>query len=793
VSDITGPKVEVLVFKKPFLKAQTDGQMKALDQKGDALAKQESEIRKQLNAMPEGRIREKERVIAIKQEAVRDPSGFRPEHRGMFMNILRKEIDTLDLEIGELRQQQASGEPILEKQLQSLDKDIAEKERLIAIKKGGLADVRKISPSFQSTYVGILNREIKTLETEVTEAKEQKFEAIGSKLKGVLLNKQLDVVEAGKAEIDMYRQILSKRPFLALTQLDASTHNALIGADKLPEEQASALVGKTNTMVDGLPPQVQIWLYQTDPKSRAKDLIEPMLKARDIKLISLLIHNLCADPPQACRMGLNQLVSTRLKAPDLSSEISDRLGAIRKRAEALKTKLEEARKAAVAADVPKDWCKRLTGEYKEFLTSLYCDTASEVGLDHYTLLGVGSMARDEMLPYSDIDYQAILDRKIDLYVYHAMEKIKEVEDYCNAILDYINEPKLDEMERPETVAGFFPEALAEAHAKKKMDIIQDAIELASMSEIKLSRDTKRPTTPTPSPGIEDVDEPGSLPKQYFDSIKEIMGDKDARVASILPFIDAEADKFHPTKSNYMFKAKKDIKKGLLRLPIFCIRNLIFYYGIADAPKDLAGRCDALQKGGFIDPSITQAVLFVADFALNTRRKLHAKYGKECEDFVRIKDKDAKDAVGVYVLDAQEDEAAEKCIKINEELYNRMKQITKGCFLTFELLGSWKIDRRMPGGRLIECSAANPPPQVEKANCTVNIGGDAVAANQVNKTYAIARGDSVTKLEMKRPEDNGLILVVVDQDLVNGQLKIDGKTIMLTTGGDRKPFQTPLTI
>jgi hypothetical protein len=793
-------------FKKVFLNAKETANAEGLLRKDEALADKEALLRSKVGKA-ELEIRDKQRLIGIKAQATQDPSAIHPDNQRWYLSMLRSEIAELEAEIAALQKRRAQdAQAISAAELSSLEASIAQDQKTLQIKTDALRDPELFSPANRSLLRSVLGGEVKKLESkvELQSGQVRARQRASPELDSVLLRKQLDVVEAGRAEIALYRQILSKRPFLSLDQLDPVARRELISEegktptkDQRSSDRALGFVRTANAMVEGLPPQVQAWLYQSDPKARARDLIEPMLRADDTKLMSLLVHNLAANPPEACRMELRQLVALRLQGPTISNEISGRLGEIRKRAQKLDAMLKNARKAASEAQVPDEWCSKLTGEYKDFLKTLYCDTASEVGLDHYTLLGVGSMARDEMLPYSDIDYQTILDRKVDLYVYRAMEKIKEVEDYCNALLAYIDEPKLDEMERPESVAGFFPEKLAEAHAQKKMDIIQDAIELASVSEIKLSRDTKRLLSEgDKGQMIVIVDEPGGVAEQYFDCIKAIMGDAEARKASILPFIDQEADKFHPEKSPYMYGAKKDVKKGLLRMPIFCVRNLVFYYGLAGAPQDLKGRCDALIKGKFMSDAVAEGIMFVSTFALNLRRKLHAHYKEECEDFclkadaAKVKPAQVKEGeavkgeqarkVEVYVLDDNEDADARKCIAINLDLFNRMKRLTQGCFLTFNELGTWVIEKRHPGGTLLDCTAVGPTRPVVAARMRISL--NEAVTDLAGQAYAVRPGaDAVTRLEIQRQDDPAMVIALVDQDLVNGLLKVGGATIMFNTG------------
>lgn len=801
--DITGPKTEVLAFKNVFLQARDAANVEGLDRKDKALAEKAASLRSMLGGA-DSEIRDKTRLIAIKEEAFRDPSAISPANQGWYLRLLQREIAALEAEIAELQKERSEeAKSLSQARLSSLDASIKSNRQTLNVKMEALAKPEIFHPENRGLLLGILAREIENLDNKVDMQSKQAWarRQAPPELDSVLLRKQLDVVEAGLAEVNLYRQILSKRPFLALDQLDPVVRTELISAEgqvaakgQRTPERASAFTGLANKMVDALPPQVQSWLYQSDPKARARDLIEPMLRADNPTLMSLLVHNLAANPPRACRMELRELVAVRFQGPTISGEISSRLRDIRQRAQALDGLLKEARKAASQAEVPEKWCSRLTGEYKNFLKTLYCETAHEVGLDHYTLLGVGSMARDEMLPYSDIDYQAILDRNIDLYVYRAIEKIKEVEDYCNAMLAYIDEPKLDEMERPESVAGFFPEALAEAHAQKKMDIIQDAIELASVSDIKLSRDVNRSVE---HPGqLVIVDEPGGITEQYFACIKAIMNDPEARKASILPFIDAEADKFHPEKSDYMRWPKKDVKKGLLRMPIFCVRNLVFYYGLSDAPQDLGGRCKALVDRKLMSEALADKILFVSKFSLDLRRKLHVHYGKECEDFclkadaAKVKSAPVKEGepiqdepekqVQVYVLDDVEDEMAKRCIAINLDLFNRMKALTKGCFLSFDDLGTWVLEKRHPGGKLLDCTAVGPRQPVVAARIRINLA-EALVAGAPGDAYVVRQGDNVTKLEIRRQSDPAMVIALVDQDLVNRQLKVEGKTIMFNTG------------
>jgi predicted nucleotidyltransferase len=295
--------------------------------------------------------------------------------------------------------------------------------------------------------------------------------------------------------------------------------------------------------------------------------------------------------------------------------------------------------------------KEISMYMEMLLARMFREAASEYGLSNYALLSVGSMARGEMFPHSDVDYSLV-------YIGHAKEKVKEIHRFVDWQLRLLGtEGSGIRREGLDGIGVGNPEMVARQHVTDVKDVLLDAKVIAQ---------------------VHDAD--NDAWDDYQQAVQNLCSNDEERKQVALKLLAEESRKFHPTDSDYMKNADKDAKKGLLRLPIFVARNVCLYLNIHDA-TELSDRLDKIVERNFMSPSVRGGFDYVVNYASELRKTLHAHYGKEEERFYLSEDaKESsphKDSMGEtpYILPAPKRGGFDRCISINTQLFQRALNLT----------------------------------------------------------------------------------------------------------------------
>jgi len=415
----------------------------------------------------------------------------------------------------------------------------------------------------------------------------------------------------------------------------------------------AGLVGAANAAVSRLPAQAQGWLLSLGPTTR-NQLLHQMINDGNTGALERICAGLRVEPPatwpspadeKGCMGLLRYAARDRREDMGLTADrkLQSRMAALCKRIDDGRAFLEGVRKqAAASGKSARERMAEISKHIETFLKVMYSEAAAEYGLSDYSLLAVGSLARGEVFPYSDLDYSLVA-------IEAAEWKLDEIEAYLNWQLKAMQEPALD------SIGKGTPEDVAERHMATDMDVLLDARVILSVGE----------------KGPEAADE-------YIEAISKYVKDEPKRKAALLQLIAGEKEKYSPT-GEYLNKPAKDVKNGLLRLPTFTIRNLVAFYGLAGVAPDLTKRCEALLQDHLVGPKFVQDVLRVVDFAAKLRLKLHAHYKSETEEFYLPGG--APPAPPAYVLTAAEAGEYAAAVAINTDIYRRLTLLTNDLYLT----------------------------------------------------------------------------------------------------------------
>jgi hypothetical protein len=285
----------------------------------------------------------------------------------------------------------------------------------------------------------------------------------------------------------------------------------------------------------------------------------------------------------------------------------------------------------------------LTSELTDWLRTLYQRAASSLGLTDYVLMAVGSAGREEMFPRSDVDYTVLVKA--------LTKKVEAVDDVIALQLKLIGEPALDQF-----VKGT-PEDVAAEHLVTKRDVLLDARVLHAEG-----------------PGGRELE------KRYYESRHRLLGDEARRHRDATALIDTQSTNFAPPASDRKSK-DRDVKKDLLRLPVFTTRNLCLYYGRETEQLNVWDRVADLVKHGIMSRKVADGIVRVVVFASELRLKLHDLYGSENETF-RLEEGGSYRG---YVLSESEKLEYLACVKINGDLHELAQAFSGARSMTLERL------------------------------------------------------------------------------------------------------------
>ncbi|MFC5098127.1 DUF294 nucleotidyltransferase-like domain-containing protein [Amycolatopsis plumensis] len=350
----------------------------------------------------------------------------------------------------------------------------------------------------------------------------------------------------------------------------------------------------------------------------------------------------------------------------------------------------------------------LTRELSSWLRTLYQGAAAELGLTDYVLLAVGSVGREEMFPHSDVDY-SVLVRKVTA-------KVAAVDALIGLQLKEMGEPDLDELSKGP------PGAVAREHLVTKRDVLLDARTLHTEGR---------------GPELENA---------YYAARRRLAADDVWRREIATSLIDAQSTKFSPT-SVYLSHEDKDVKKGLLRLPTFIVRNLALYHGRTTTDLSVWARTDDLLEHGVLSAAVAADLRFVVDFASTLRIKLHNFYRSENETFRLAEDADPE--YRGYVLSTAEEADFRRASDINRDLFARSKGFT--------------LARSMTLGALRKAATEEAPTEAP---------GTGKDRDTTVRTTLLKLGDGrVAKLEE----------ILVESYLVYQRVKLDGVEYLVESG------------
>lgn len=276
----------------------------------------------------------------------------------------------------------------------------------------------------------------------------------------------------------------------------------------------------------------------------------------------------------------------------------------------------------------------LTKQLEFFLTKMYQMAARSKGLEDYSLLAVGSMARSEIFPFSDLDYAILFAR-----TKRNLNLVEEVENYINLRLSLMGEPALD------AIGQGSGEDVAKEHVTTKRDVLMDARVLHTTG------------------GVGAMNEGA-----YYTTRSEELDKSEEREKNATALLDSESTKFS-TKSGYLKYDTKDAKKGLLRMPVFMVRNLCFYFNLPFDPLNVWGRVNELVDKKYLHENLANEILQLVEFGSTLRLKLHHYYGEEKEEFML---NGKPEQPNVYRLSSEEQSQYDKIFPLLEKIESKSK-------------------------------------------------------------------------------------------------------------------------
>jgi hypothetical protein len=424
-------------------------------------------------------------------------------------------------------------------------------------------------------------------------------------------------------------------------------------------ERLAKLVAEANQIVGQLPADAQKWIL-TLPRATRNQLLRQMVNDNKTDMMERIRYGLLRDPPvtwpdPSDEKGCLQLLQfvARDRRDDVRQTVDRKLqsgmaalcGRIDQARKLLSRMREEAAKSDKSA---RERVGAISDNIETFLKMMYTEAAADYGLSDYSLLAVGSLARGEVFPYSDLDYSLVA-------IEAAESTILDIENYLNWQLALLGEDKLDR------IGAAPPGELAEQHVRTVKDVLLDGRVIASVGE-----------------------KGSKAAEEYFEAIRGLLQDVPMRQAAMVQTLASEKERYSPT-GQYLAGKKKDVKKGLLRLPTFTVRNLIVFHGLLSAPKDITGRCEALRNAGHVGDKFVQEVLQVVDFATQLRLKLHSHYKKEDETFYLPGDAPTGPHLAPvpYILEPNEIAKFNEALAINQDIYDRVSTMTKSYYCVAE--------------------------------------------------------------------------------------------------------------